>query len=193
MPHGSRLGPASLALLALLASPACAGERESRDFLRPPPPSPLDELTADGRPAPGAIDLLRSHVRGRRVRLSVEGARFVVRDVRADSLEVAFVADPEADQGREPPARSPLPWRAIDGIETRHSNVLTGAVAGAVFLTLAGLAVGDATLDEPAAAAIVIGLALPPAGAVIGGLMGARFPRWQHEWPPASRRKASER
>jgi hypothetical protein len=186
----------SFALLTLLlVSSARAGATEGKDLFAPPPPTPLDQLTPDGRPTLAALVLLRSHAQGRTVRLSFDHTRLELRDVRFDSLAVGFeVAPLTPGQGEPPGPRSPLPWSAIEAVETRHSNVLPGMVAGAVFLTLAGLAVGDAVLGpEPDAAAIVIGLALPPAGAVLGGILGGRFPRWQHEWPPAKRRSRDSR
>ena len=189
-------GAFSFALLTLLlASSAPAGASEAADFLRPPPPTPLDQLTADGRPTPAAIALLRSHVRGRFVRLMVDGRRLEAHDLRFDSLEVTLFAESGAEQRLgEPVVESTVAWRSIGGIETRHSNVVPGMIAGAVVLTFVGLAVGNAVLGpEPDAAAIVIGLALPPVGAVLGGIVGARFPRWQHEWPPRARHDGSGR
>jgi len=200
-----RLSPAILsALFALLVRwPVAAGADEPRSLVLPPPRSALEDMTADGRPTPAGVALLRSHARGRLARLTVDGDRFLVGDLRFDSLGVAFADVPRADlrprgeRGTVPDSvgvvSSPVAWSAIGGIETRHSNVLPGIIAGAVVLTFAGMGVGHAVVDEPDAAAIVIFLALPPAGAVIGGLVGARFPRWQHEWPPRNRPRRGDR
>ena len=195
------VGPLSFVFLALLlASCIPAHADQSRAFLRPARahPSPLDELTADGRPTPAAIAVLRSHVRGRVARVWVGDTHFDVRHVRFDSLGIAFAAEPRMGERSGNPSAtshdstgprsglSPISWGAVQGLETRHSYVLPGIVTGTLLMTIAGGAVASAAGSDPGPGIIIV-YAFPPAGALLGGLVGAAFPRWQHEWPPATR------
>ena len=181
-PRVARRSAAILTLSVALcaASPSAA----SRDFLIPARvrPSPLDQLTDDGRPTPAAIALLRSHARGRMVRLWADGARHQGADARFDSLGVTWAAE-------SAPSDSSLPslaWAEIDRLETRRSGVLRGVLLGAFVGAVAMLATADKAGPDPGPGIIIV-LAFPPAGAVVGGLVGSATPRWQREWPPERR------
>ena len=170
---------------------------ESRDFVIPSATrrTPLDELTADGRPTPSAIALLGEHARDHTVRITVGDTRFESSATRFDSVGVTLLGDPQI---REPQSAdttgdsahvlsaSPIPWATIDRIETRHSNAVRGAILGTFLFTVVGAALLSSAGSDPGPG-IAVFLAFPPAGALIGGLVGKSIPRWKHEWPPATR------
>lgn len=114
-----RMDPLSVVFLALvLSSSAPAHADESRGFMLPlrVRPSPLDELTADGRPAPAAIAVPRSHAQGRALRVWVGDTPFDVRDVRFDSLGIDFVAEPRTDRRWGGELATPrISWATIHG------------------------------------------------------------------------------
>ena len=168
-------------LLALLSFPAATHAAEVRGITVPPRirPSPLDELTADGRPSSAAIDVLRSHARRRVTLVWVGDRRFEARGVRIDSLGVTFTGAPASGP-------TLILWSDIDRLETRHSYVVPGIFAG-LFATTAVLGTLSGSGNEWGPAAIVLAIALPPTGMVVGGLIGRSLPLWQHEWPPAAR------
>ena len=161
-------------------------------------------MTSDGRPTPAGIAVLQSHTRRNAARVWVGDTRFDIRRVRVDSLGITFLDAPRTDRrlggGLVTPdhaadsrtSASLVPWTTIDRLETKHSYLWHGIVGG---LALGALAAGlwlD-SLPEPGAAGIVIALAAPPTGALLGGLVGGSVTRWRHEWPPAIRSSASTR
>ena len=180
------MGLLSFSLLALLlGSSVPVGADSSRSITFSPPvrPSPLDELTADGRPAPAAVAMLRSHARGRPVRLWVGDSLLKARRVQIDSLGITFVGEPRA---------LPIPWTAINRLETRHSSLLIGIVVGTLVGAVASIATAQAAGPDPGPGILII-VAFPPAGALLGGLIGAPIPRWRHEWPPRTRPSGTAR
>ena len=174
-------------LALLLGSSVPVGADSSRGITIPSRvrPSPLDEMTADGRPTPAGIAMLRSHNRDHMVRLWVGDSLLKARRVEIDSLEVTLVGEPRANG-------SPIPWTAIARLETRHSSLLTGIALGTLLGAAAALAVDQAAGPDPGPGILII-FALPPAGAVLGGLIGAPIPRWRHEWPPRTRPSSTMR
>jgi hypothetical protein len=170
-------------LVILLVAPIPARADNSWSITLSPrvPPSPLDELTADGRPTPAAIAVLRSHARGREVRLGLDGTLLNIHRAQFDSLGIAFVAEP---------ARSPIPWGSIKSLETRRSHLVPGIVTGTLLFTIAGLALADAAGPDPGPGILIV-FAFPPTGALLGGIIGAAIPRWRHEWPPAARARGA--
>ena len=190
----------SLLFSILLAPLAPAQADQPRDIISPPRTrtSPLDEMANDGRPTPAGIAVLQSHTRGRAARVWVGDTRFEIRRVRVDSLGITFLDAPRTDQrlgggvvtldhaADSQAAASFVPWTTIDRFETKRSYLWQGILGGAA---LGALAAGlwSNSLPEPGAAGIVIALAIPPTGALVGGLVGGSLSRWQHEWPPATR------
>lgn len=163
------------------ATPACASS--SGDFIIPPKqrPSPLDELTAAGGPTAAGLGILTAHARGRVVRLTLADRRLDSPSVRFDSLGVAVDTQPAIHA-----------WRDIRSLETRHSHVVLGIVLGTLVGFAAAAAVADAAGSDPGPGIIVV-LVIPPASALLGGLVGGQLPRWQHEWPPATAKPAEAR
>jgi len=176
-----RLLLSSLLLSILLAPLAAAQGGESQGIMSPsrPHPSPLDEVAPDGRPTLAGIAVLQSHARNRAARVWIGDTRFDVRRVRVDSLGITLLDTPRTDSR----AASLVPWATIDRFETRRSYMWHGILGGAVLGALAAALWSDSLPDEPGAAAIVIALAAPPAGALLGGVVGGSISRWQNEWP----------
>lgn len=167
--------------------------------------SPLDEMTSDGRPTPAGIAVLQSHTRHSAARVWVGDTRFDIRRVRVDSLGITFLDAPRTDRrlggGLVTPdhaadsrtSASLVPWTTIDRLETKHSYLWQGIVGGLALGALASALWSDSLPYEPGAAAIVIAIAVPPTGALLGGLVGGSVTRWRHEWPPAIRSSAITR
>ena len=190
MSPARRIGVGWAAALILVLAPPATGAADSyRDFMVPRRvrPSPLDHLTPDGRPTADAIAVLRAHVGGRVIRVGSGGVSLEGRDARLDSLGIEW--EPAGTGGAAPRA---LPWAGVDRLETRRSNALRGLVFGAFAGTLAMVAVSRQAGSDPGPGIVVV-FALPPAGAALGGLVGSTVPRWQHEWPPASRPPRTDR
>jgi len=168
-------------------------ESDPRDFTVPSRhrPSPIDEFTASGGPTTGGIEFLTARARAHVVRISLASYRAEVRGARFDSAGVAYDGDPihVVRPGGGPgapvaaPSRAAIPWREIRALETRHSHVALGIVLGTVLGFIAAAVVADAAGSDPGPGIAVVAV-FPPVGALAGGLIGARIPRWRHEWPP---------
>jgi hypothetical protein len=170
-----------LLVFALLAT-VDAGAGTTRDITLPrrAPPTVLDEPAVGGRPGPAALALLRAHLRGRVARLQVGGTVLIVRHVVVDSLGLSFETSPGGRRS------SPTPWAGVNRLETRHNALVPGIVTGAMALSIGGLELIAGAGPDPGPGVLLV-LAFPPAGALVGGMVGAAIPRWQHEWPPAAR------
>ena len=77
---------------------------------------------------------------------------------------------------------SPIPWSAIDRIDARKSGIPKWALIGALALA-AGTYV--ATYDPHEEWHKVTAVAALPAGAIIGGVVGAFRPDWRWVWKRA--------
>ena len=162
-----------LILLALLSSSSSARAQ-----------TPVDQADALPEWHPDATQLSRiqSRTRKRPTRVRVGDPDFDFRPIRVDSLGVTFLPARSAE-ATDPAAPSLVRWREVESIETRHSHVLVGIIFGASLGTYLAQAALNRAGSEPGPG-ILLYLAFPPAGALLGGLGGAMIPRWQKEWPP---------
>jgi hypothetical protein len=176
----------SFVLMLLLGAPIATRAQVDQGIVAPPHvrPTSLDSLAADGTPTPGGIALLRAHAGGRLVRLSIGASQFERRDVRFDSAGVSWAHPAPGSVKDATVADTTFAWGAIDRIETRRSSFWRGVVVGALVGTVLGLA-GSSSAGSDPGPGIIVFLAFPPAGAVLGGILGTAFPHWRHEWPPA--------
>jgi hypothetical protein len=147
--------------------------------------SPPDSLATLAGPSENSLAKLRRQIDDRSVRVWMGEQRYQMRRVQLSSAGVAFdsanvlSARPGDVQGQPP--LSPIAWQQVDRIESCHPHGLLGAVLGAFAgLILAGEFASNAGSDP--GPGIVVVLFIPPATAILGGLVGHSIQTWEAVW-----------
>jgi hypothetical protein len=151
-------------------------------------PVRLSAQAADVRPSP-FVELDHELRGASRVRVTARGARFVVRDVRADSVGIHWSS--LIDRGTLDSLSGPgtLAWSEVLGLERNARRGSSFAKRGAIWLgSIAALVVGVAAAADGAdinslGAAFFGGVLGAGVGAAAGGLIGTTVPGWQQVYP----------
>ena len=147
-------------------------------------------LGGPARTAPTAerLALLRHDVGHRVVRLRLEGEAYEIAGARVDSSGVAFdparvdgVARWRSGDKRTPgPLDSPIGWDRIHSIERRNSGIGRGAAIGMLVAPLLLSLSHRKHYSDDMFGVVVV--ASCPAGAIVGGLLGAFGATWTPVW-----------
>jgi hypothetical protein len=111
--------------------------------------------------------------------------RYEIQRVHLSSAGVVFdpadalVAGSASQRDQSP--LSPIAWQQVDRIQSCHPHGLLGMVLGTfVGLILAGKFASDAGSDP--GPGIVVVFVIPPAVAIVGGLVGHSIKTWETVW-----------
>jgi hypothetical protein len=128
---------------------------------------------------------LRRQIDDRPVRVWMGEQHYQMRRVQLSSAGLAFDSTNQSSAGpadrHDQPPLSPIAWQQVDRIESCHPHGLLGAVLGAFAgLILAGEFASNAGSDP--GPGIVVVLFIPPATAIVGGLVGHSIQTWETVW-----------
>ena len=124
-----------------------------------------------------------------RVRVTTRQARFVARDVRADSSGLHWSTLVDSGKLDSLSAHGTLAWSEVVGLERCARRARSAARRGAIWLgSLTALGVGVAAAAagadiNSAGAALFGGVLGAGVGAAVGGLVGATVPGWERVYP----------
>jgi hypothetical protein len=151
----------------------------------PPAVSAPDSLPAHPVPSESSLARLSHQVDDRRVRVWLGEQRYEIQRVHLSSAGVVFdpadalVAGSASQRDQSP--LSPIAWQQVDRIQSCHPHGLLGMVLGTfVGLILAGKFASNAGSDP--GPGIVVVFVIPPAVAIVGGLVGHSIKTWETVW-----------
>ncbi len=199
MRTGSRLSAAAVMLVAIVTQVAPpSGAVAVADPAGAPADSAARQAAVATATPPSADDLayLARRVGGNDVRVWARAEAYEISHPRFDLTGVAFRPDDvmgirhrAGSPSGSRPATSPIAWQRIQSIQALKPCGLRGAlVGGLVGTALMASAFGWAAHEnEEVGIAGLALLTLPPAGVVVGGMLGAFVTRSETVWPRRQR------